>query len=805
MPKQGDSAAVGRRARPTRRPTSLKKRIKTFFAFATLGILSAVAIALIYFLIIFKQVSATLPSLTEIGNFTPSEGTKIYYADGSLMATLATINRRPVKLKEISRHLIDATIATEDSRFYEHRGVDYYGIARAIYRNVAGGDLTGQGASTITQQLARSINELGLTREKKLRRKVAEAILAMKIEQAFDKEEILELYLNQIYYGNGAWGVEAAAQAYFHKRAKDLTLNEAAMLAGLPQRPSLYSRNRDAALRRRDRVLDRMVETGKITPQQRDAARAKPLKMYRADPNKTIVHGAPYFVNYVVGQLERRYDSDLVYSGCKIYTTLNPRIQKAAEETLRNGIHHYGENANQGALVCIDPRTGYIRAMVGGLDFEKDQFNIVTQGNRQPGSSFKPILYTAAFDTGVCDLDKTYVDDKHFPGERPGNTWYPKNYSGKYSYRSVTVLSAIKHSLNTIAVKVAMDTGLRTVIEYAHRMGITSEMDAYPTLALGAWKTGVKPIELCSAYTIFANGGKRPLPQGILKVVAANDDIIEENAPQMDDPHIQPRTIEMINQALREVILRGTGTAAADVPDACGKTGTTSDNRDAWFAGYTPDLTTVVWAGDEHRNKKGKVDRYLEMPGATGGHLCAPIWRDFMQKALPIQQEANRIAAGPPKPAEPAASGEKKTTKPAEKKPAQPPAAQNSVSPDGPPVDNPPGGAPSGNTLPGAVPTPPTPSVPPSTGGTPSPTGAQPSARPRPDDSGPRMSEPTGRIAAPPAPRADPGDEMVTVRLCADSMRLATRWCPATVERRMRRRDVPGRCRTHKPPPGEDQ
>jgi len=810
MGKRASAVVAARRTRVVRRRASLKKRVKTFLALLALLLLSAVAIALIAFVVIFVQVSRALPSLAEIGNFKPSEGTRIYYKDGALMAVLATENRVPVKLEAISKHLIDATIACEDKRFYEHTGVDIYGVARAIYRNLTGGDLTAQGASTITQQLARNISELGLTREKILRRKVAEAILAMKMEQYYTKDEILELYLNQIYYGNGAYGAEAAARAYFHKSAKELTVGEAAMLAGIPQRPSLYAENAEAAYRRRDWVLDRMVETGKITPQERDRARAQRLTMYRAEPRGNRILSAPYFVNYVVRQLihgteeKPGFGPDFVYSGLQIYTTLDSRIQSAAEQVLREGIRKYGRSTNQGALICLDPRTGYIRAMVGGVDYKRDQYNIVIQGHRQPGSSFKPIVYTAAIDTGVCTLNKYYHDDPYFKGMRAGNTWFPKNYGGK-RYGTVSVLTAIKRSINTIAVKVAMETGLRTVVDYAHRLGITTDIDLYPTLALGA--SAVRPIDLCSAYSVFANGGKRALPMSILRVVDTKGEVVTENGVQIVDTGLKPETVAAMNLALQEVVLHGTGTAAAKVPNAHGKTGTTNDNRDSWFAGYTPELTTVIWVGNEQRNRKGKVVKYLTMPGATGGAVCAPIWRDFMLKAVPIQQAADKAAGGSlsarverPKPVE-----EKKPPKESPK-PEGADAIQDTTGPDE--ATTPPALAPDetppATTAPGPelIPTPPGPGAlanPPSF----------PSAAPSPVPAvrstaliGGRES--TGRLATPTLPRTDPRDEVVTVRLCADSMRRATRWCDATIERRMRRRDLPGRCRTHRPPPGEE-
>jgi penicillin-binding protein 1A len=809
--------------RSARRSSSLKKKIKTLLAFFTLSLLSLIAIAVIYCLVIFVQVSKTLPSLMEIGNFQPSEGTKILYSDGSIMAVLATENRRPVKLQSVDKDLVIATIATEDSRFYDHKGVDLHGVARAIYKNVAGGEMR-EGASTITQQLARNINELGLTREKKFRRKVAEAILAMRIEQTFGKDEILELYLNQIYYGNGAYGVEAAARTYFHKSSKKLTLGEAAMLAGLPQSPSKFSEDLEAAYKRRDWVLQRMVDTGKITALERDQAKAEKLKIYPANFSGTRIYGAPYVVNYVMQQLMHEYGPDAVYRGWRIYTSIDARIQKAGEETLRTGVRSNSDLTNQGALVSIDPRTGEVRAMVGGVDFKKSKYNIVMQGSRQPGSAFKPIVYAAAFDTDTCTLNSTYRDDPYLPNYHSPTPWAPKNYKGKYTHGQMRVLTAIQHSINTVAVKVALDAGLSTVIDYAHKLGITADIPPYAPIALGA--TAVRPIELCSAYSTFANNGKRAEPYVIVKVLDNKGELIEDHRPHVHEAVLKPNTIKQMNEALQEAVLHGTGTAAAAVPNAHGKTGTTSDNRDAWFAGYTPELCTVVWVGREVRNKKGVAVKYLEMPGATGGRICAPIWKDFMLKAVPIQQAVNKIrkmaVAAPP---DKEIDLDEQKQKPDDKKLPEGAAlpANTTTVPGATETSTTPGEA-TGLTSAGTLPTGPTtsnpvinppvtsgpgglPAAPPSPGSiSPGNSLDPPSSRSgRSGDIRPRTNEPSGRLSTPAVPRTDPGDEMVTVSLCADTMGRAREWCPSSVERRMRRRDAPRACRAHRAPPGEDR
>ena len=806
-------ASIEARRRAARRRPTLKKRLKNFAAFLALLILSAVAMLAVYLVVVFIEVSRNLPSVDEINNIQPTQGTQIFFADGTKMADIGVENRKPVKLDQISKYLIDATVAVEDSRFYEHRGIDLRGILRAAYHDAIGGDVR-EGASTITQQLARNINALGLTRRKLIRRKIAEAMLAVRIEQAFSKDEILELYLNRIYYGNGAYGAEAAAELYFHKPAKDLTLGEAAWLAGLPQRPAFYSApaHRDQSLRRRETVLQRMVDTGKITPEERDAAKDEPLHIFKPKPTGSQIYAAPYVVNYVVSQLVKSYGPDAIYNGMKVYTTVDPQIQKTAEQTLADGVNRSGV-ANQGALICIDNRTGFIRAMVGGLNYQRDQFNAVTQGIRQPGSCFKPIVYTAAIDTGKVTLDTRYRDDPSIPGEHTGNKWHPKNYSGRYSYRRITVLDAIKHSINTVAVKVAMDTGLRTVIDYARRMGITTPLAPYAPLALGA--SGVKPIELCEAYTVFATGGKRATPQCIKQTSTYAGDVVDEWEPDLKDTGIRPDTITAMNEALREVVLHGTGTMAADVPNAHGKTGTTSDSRDAWFAGYTPELTTVVWVAHENRTRNGHLnpkEPYLPMPGATGGHLCAPIWRDFMLKAVPIQMKANQALTEPARssPAPQPAAHREGLNAPHLQQPRPAPAEPNGLMPPTPqpPSDTTAPGTPTDQQGAGPAATPagpihstppimPAPALP--ARGTSSTSAVLPRAtQPAPS----RAAEPMARPALP-APKPDPGDEIVTVRLCADTMKRATPWCPVTIERRMKRKDIPGRCKLHKPPPGE--
>jgi penicillin-binding protein 1A len=580
----------------------------------------------------------TLPTISRIALFQPSSGTRIYSSDGVLLATLQMENRQPVPLSAISPNLVDAIIAVEDSRFFEHHGIDYRGVARAAFANLINRDVTGQGGSTITQQLARNVSDFGLSKEKSLERKLREAMVAVRIEQVFDKNEVLDLYLNQIYFGSGAYGVEAAAKTYFGKSARRLTLAEAALLAGLPQRPVAYSpyTDKEAAVARRNVVLRRMLETGKISQAQYELARREPLKTTGRRSNHAV-YRAPYFVDWVVKDLVKKHGVDAVYSGWKVVTTLDWRMQQAAERAIRTGLS-YG--ATQGALVCIDPHSGDVRAMVGGVDYEKDRFNAVTQGLRQPGSAFKPIVYAAALDTGSVTLE-TPIQDALLQIPTDNRTWTVHNYGGGYSNKDVTVFDGLRRSVNTVAVQVAVAAGIPTIIQYAQRLGISTELAPYLPLALGA--SAVRPIELCSAYGVFAADGDRYEPTGLRSIKDSRGVQLEKSSAfqRKRETLLQPASIADMNTVLWAVVHEGTGTGAAGVPNAFGKTGTTSDHRDAWFVGYTPELVTAVWVSSPYRDRNGIV-RYKTMHGATGGRVATPIWARFMRAAVPLQQKANK-------------------------------------------------------------------------------------------------------------------------------------------------------------------
>ena len=569
----------------------------------------------------FVGLSKMLPNVVD---FEAPEATIIYSSDDVVLGRAYREDRTIVELDEIPNSLINATIAIEDSRFYEHAGVDMRGIGRAVWANVRGHRLA-QGGSTITQQLARNVY---LTQRKTLHRKAQEALLAMMIERDFSKEKILELYLNQIYYGSGAFGVQAASKVYFGKSVDQLTLSEAALIAGLPRRPSGYSPhdNLEGALDRRDVVLNRMAQLGYITADQRDKAKADKIEISPLRKGR-VNYKAPHFVDYVIRQLRERYGEDVVLrGGLRVYTTLNYEMQTAAEKALRESIKKNAKShrVSEGCFVCVEPANGYIRAMVGSVD-PKSEFNRCVQGKgRQPGSAFKLFVYTAALEAGMKPTDKVLDAAVAYP-DGTGKTWRPKNYDNKY-HGWVTLRTAVAQSINIPAIKIADNVGVQNVIKYAQLMGVESEIEPYLPLAIGGIK-GIYPLEMAGAYATFANGGQYVRPMSVVKVTNSRGDVIDEPVPE-GRRVVSEKTAKYMDEMLRAVVSGGTGTRARQTKDARGKTGTTNDDRDAWWCGYVPGkLAAVCWIGN---------DNYSPMRRAWGGLICAPIWSEFMSKAIPL-------------------------------------------------------------------------------------------------------------------------------------------------------------------------
>jgi len=552
----------------------------------------------------------------------PSEATRIYASNNELIASLYRENRSFIPLSDIPIALQQAVIAIEDDRFYQHPGVDVRGLFRAVWRDVRAKEVV-EGGSTITQQLARN---LFLTQERVISRKLAEMLLAFEIERRLTKQEILERYLNQVYFGQGAYGVEMASRVYFGKHAKELTLGETSMIAGLIRAPSVSSpfHRFSVAKARQHVVLQRMVDLGYVTSDQARAAEAMSIKLAAENNGGLIGIRAPYFVSYVLPYLIKRYGEDQIYTGgLRVYTTLDIPMQIAAEQAVRSGVN-YGLanrlNTTQAALVAIDPRNGAIRAMIGGYDFTKSQFNRAWQAQRQAGSAFKPFIYTTAIASGMPTTK--VIEDSAVSYKVPGyKVWEPKNYDGTYS-GPVTMRTAIERSINIPAIKTIDEVTPAKVVEYATRMGIRSPLAPYLSLALGT--SDVTPLEMASAYGVFATLGVRAEPIAVTRVTDRFGRILEENGARRELV-LSQEVAYVMTDLLKGVILRGTGRGAGIGRPAAGKTGTTDDYRNAWFIGFTPYLSTSVWVGNDDNSPMRKV---------VGGTVPARIWASFMKAAV---------------------------------------------------------------------------------------------------------------------------------------------------------------------------
>lgn len=555
----------------------------------------------------------------------PPASSLVYDSDGNEIATIhAAENRMPVKLDQVPQNLQDAFVAVEDNRFYDHIGVDPRGIARAIWANLRGRTVS-EGGSTITQQLAKNAY---LTQDRTLKRKIQEVFLALRLEHQYTKSEILELYLNQIYFGQGAYGVQAAARTYFGKDVEDLTLNECAMLAGIPKSPNYYSplNNLQAAQERKATVLDQMVKYGYLDSATAEKTKQEKPDLVKPDPAKDDKGEASYFVDYVTQKLIDKYGADAVYKdGLQVYTTIDMDMQRAAEKAMK-GLPSGRKDSNgvqqpQGALVALDPHTGYVKAMVGGRG--TDQFNRATMAERQPGSAFKPFVFAAALENKFSP--STVINDSPI---KIGD-WEPQNDEHTFS-GAVTMRQVAQHSMNVPTVKIAQKLGIEKVLYYAQEMGISTLVmdgphnDKNLASALGGLTKGVTPLELTSAYGTFANKGVHVDPVVIVKVLDRNGKVIDEANPEQHNV-ISESSAADLTSMLQDVIRAGTGRRANIGRPAAGKTGTTSDYHDAWFVGYTPDLVASVWIGNDDNTSLG---------GIYGGIVPATIWKDFMTEAL---------------------------------------------------------------------------------------------------------------------------------------------------------------------------
>ena len=679
--------------------------------------------------------STDLPQVTELERYRPSTITELYDDQNRVIGQFALQRRVIDKYDDFPAVLRDAIISTEDKDFERHWGVDVWRVFGAAYRDVAVGGRA-QGASTLTMQLSRN---LFLSPDRNFRRKMQEVMLAIQTERRFTKQQIFTLYANQIYLGHGVYGFEAGANFYFGKKAKDLTLEEAAVLAGLPKAPNAYSpiNNPERALHRRNLVINNMLEDGKITAEEAQRAKNSPIRLnVQGEPNSV----APYFVEELRQYLEKKYGSEEVHEkGLRVYTSLNLELQKAANLAVLSGLaayeHRHGwkgsllnvvangeslptykhvdwdgdlsagqfvhalvvavgpqyatikfgpyqaelgpteikwtrytspqqflargdlvyikiqelngtqsrvsleqESGVQGALLALDNSTGDIKAMVGGRSFEQSKFNRSTQALRQVGSSFKPYIYTAAIDQGMTPDDTVLDAPVSFPGG-PAGPYVPHNYDGKFE-GLITFRRALAHSRNIPALKVTERVGgIRVVIDYARKFGITSPLLPYLPVALGA--ADITLIEQTAAFTTFPNDGVRVAPRMIRKVEDYDGRVLEEDYPEVKDV-VSARTARIMVDMLREVVLHGTGAAAAKLNHPLGgKTGTTNDFTDAWFVGFSPSMTCGVWVGFDEKKTLGNKE--------TGAVAALPIWMDFMRVAI-AGHDAENFPAPPPVP-----------------------------------------------------------------------------------------------------------------------------------------------------------
>ena len=577
-----------------------------------------------------------LPSIESMKNYKPPTVTKIFSEEGEVIGEFFYEKREVVSLDRVPNYLIQAFVAGEDARFFQHKGLDYLAILRALFRNIFSGEIV-QGGSTITQQVVKS---LLLSPEKSFTRKIREAILAYKIEKYLTKEEILFLYLNQIYLGHGAYGIAAAAENYFGKTIEELNITEAALLAGLPQAPSKNSpyQHPQQAKKRQLYILNRMVEEGFIS--STEAIKATQTPYVIRSKEKPSIERAPHFVEYIRRYLEEKYGKEPLYkNGLQVFTTVDLQYQKTAQEALESGLKEVEKRQKyspgdmplnlEGALICFDIETGYVKALVGGRDYKKSQFNRTIQARRQTGSAFKPIIYASALDKGYTPA--SIIVDAPIVFEWGDKKWKPKNFEGKFS-GPTTLRNALTLSINVVTVKIAQDIGVDYIRDYAKKLGISSPL--YHELSMSLGSSSVSLFELTKAYAVFANQGRSFKPIFIKKILDRDGNLLEENLPPFyfeefsaEEQAITPQTAFLITYLMEGVVQHGTGWRARSLGrPAAGKTGTTDQFMDAWFIGYTPELITGVWVGFDEERSLGENE--------TGARAASPIWVTYMSKIL---------------------------------------------------------------------------------------------------------------------------------------------------------------------------
>ncbi len=606
------------------------------------GVSAVIAVILAF------QFSKDLPPISVIEEYRPPATTQVIARDGSILARFYVERREPVPLTRVPEVVRAAFISNEDKRFYRHHGIDPLRILKALMVDIIH-MRRAQGASTITQQLARN---MFLTLEKRFDRKIKEMLLAFRLERVFSKDEILERYLNQIYFGHGVYGIQAASHFFFGKDVSELNAAEAAMLAGIPKNPRLYSplRNPEAARRRQRLILRLMHKNGYLDDQAYKEALETPvtvLQPHEWEPTQGI---APYFLDMVRGYLLKKYGEQFLYKGgAQIYTTLDPDLQRIAEQVVdsvltaledRWGLHPSYQEVKeqevqdtverrttpylQAALVALDPQTGEILALVGGRDYRDSKFNRAVQAHRQPGSAFKPFVYTAALESGYTPISTVFDIPVALRDPNQERSWFPENFDHQY-LGPIPLRKALALSRNLATVNLALEIGPRLIAEYAHRLGITSPVPPYPSIALGS--PSVTLLEMVRAYATFANYGIRTRPYYIRKIMDLEGTTVEANRP-VRERVLDDVTAYIMTNLLESVVNEGTGRGirayyGIRFPVA-GKTGTTNEYRDAWFIGYTSNLVVGVWVGYDSLRTISD--------GATGARMAIPIWATFVKE-----------------------------------------------------------------------------------------------------------------------------------------------------------------------------
>ncbi|MBE7711571.1 MAG: PBP1A family penicillin-binding protein [Cyanobacteria bacterium SIG31] len=598
----------GKRRGKTKRVTFESSFVRTFTTFSVfaIGVILAGMLALKLYLI-------SLPPIKNLNSLKPNIVTTFCASNGEVIKTFAAYTFSNVELREVPKQLTQALIATEDKNFYKHPGYDIVGLARSMVANVLAGRVV-QGASTLTQQLSRI---LFLSNEKTFTRKIKELQVAAQIEKTISKDKILEMYLNNVYLGSGAYGVKGAARIYFNKNLDELTLPEMALIAGLPQAPSVYSpyNNIELAKKRRNQVLLRMLKMKYINKKTYEEAKKAPIELSTM-PTMYATNKAPYFCDYVMKDLQKLgfTEEDIINGGYKVITTLNYDAQVKANEAILSNLNAWGlkHDKNQAAVFSFSPIDGRILVYAGGKNYSKSQYDRVTQSSRPSGSAFKPFIYTAAIEKGYSPNDM--IDDLPY---KIGD-WTPKNYANKYR-GPIPLYTALMISSNVCTARLMEATGIRPVIQLARVMGISTPIPYDYTISLGS--NSVKLFEMTRAYGIFANGGFRVEPYAIERVESSRGTVLYEARKARTSKVLNINTAATMTAIMKTVIQSGTGRAANIGKPAAGKTGTTDDCKDAYFIGFTPDVVTGVWVGNDDNSRMGEL---------TGGTVPAKIWRDVM-------------------------------------------------------------------------------------------------------------------------------------------------------------------------------